>query len=301
MQRAAVIVNPRSGRNRGRAVAEAARAALVAAGLEAAIFETRGPGDATRLAHESAPEHDLLVPVGGDGTVREVLEGLTPDTERPLLIVPCGTANVLAREFGLPLKDPGAAVAAALAGCRRAIDVGLVNGVPFLANVGVGFDADVVHELDRRRRALPAGRSISMASYLPIGLGLLARHRPPPLRVWIDGVELDESFAEIIVCNTANYGGVMSLTPDADCGDGLLDLCLRRRRGRLAVLPHLVSALTRWKDSRGVLRRRARRIEIRAEAAAAVQADGDPRGWTPITIELRERRATFLVPEGAKR
>ncbi len=181
------------------------------------------------------------------------------------------------------------------------MDVGLVNGEPFLANVGIGFEADVVHELDARRRALPEGRSISMLSYLPIGLSLLGRRKSAVLRVTIDDEELDETFAEVVVCNTANYGGVMSLTPEADCGDGLLDLCLRRRGGRLAALPHLVSALTRWKDPRGVRRGRARQIRVDCAAEAMVQADGDPRGRTPVTIELSGGRAIFLVPEGAKR
>lgn len=303
MLRAAVIVNPRSGRNRGLVAAESAARALRSAGLEATILATTSPGDATRLARAAGAHHDLVFPVGGDGTVREVFEGLDADAPLPIGIIPCGTANVLAREFGIPLHDPGRAAAILAAGSRRVIDVGLVNGVPFLANVGIGFDADVVHALDARRRHLPQGRSISMLSYLPIGLGLLRRRKSLPLRVTLDGEVLDEFFSEVIVCNTANYGGVMSVTPGADSGDGRLDLCLRRRSGRLAVLPHLVSALTGWKDPRGVLRRRARhvRVESRAEAQALVQADGDPRGATPIEIEVSERRATFLVPEGAKK
>ncbi len=296
MKHVALIVNPRAGRNRGIICGRKAQDCLDALGCRTELHQTRSPGDATDLARHIASRCDVLFSVGGDGTLTEVVSGLAAPSAVPVAIIPVGTANVVARELKIPLKNPEAAVRAALEGRPQAFDLPQVKGRPFLANVGAGFDADVVHLLHAHRQSLPGDRPISMASYLPLGLKALIRHTPATLNVSIDGEALGGFFADVVVCNTANYGGVMRLTPKARPGDGLLDVYLRRRCSRAGILRHLASGLTGWKDGSAVQRLRGRNITISSMAPVAVQVDGDPAGETPVDISIGTGKLTILAP-----
>lgn len=297
-----LIVNPRAGKNKGTKYGQLAKAQLESWGYVVRYLETTAAAEATDFAKSIGSDCDVVFAVGGDGTVTEVVCGLaTLDEHPPLGIIPVGTANVVARELGIPLGGPKAAVDASLNGSIQEFDLAFSNERPFLANVGAGFDADVVHVLHAHRQALPDKKSISMASYLPIGLGALRRHKAANIRVTIDGNELDGTFADVIVCNTANYGGVMSLTPAANPRDGLLDVYLRRRNGRIGILRHLASAVFRWKDQGAVTRLRGREIQIDSDEPASLQVDGDPAGCTPMRIHLGSQKIKILTPNAGGR
>ncbi|MFT7617713.1 MAG: diacylglycerol kinase (ATP), partial [Planctomycetota bacterium] len=190
-----------------------------------------------------------------------------------------------------------ASVDAALGGTPMDFDLAYANDRPFLANVGAGFDADVVHVLHAHRQSLPEQKSISMASYVPIGLRALSKHKAAKLHVTIDGKPLDITFADVVVCNTSNYGGILSLTPAANPRDGQLDVYLRRRRGRVGILRHLASATFRWKDRGAVERLQGREIVIESDEPVPLQVDGDPAGFTPLRVHLGSQKIKILTPK----
>ena len=177
------------------------------------------PGDAEALAAELAPEVDVLVVFGGDGTVHEVANGLPLGGDGPLVaLLPAGTGNDLARALGLP-PDPVAA-ATELAGARsRTLDL-LDCGPRRAANgVNAGFAAAATDTLSR-----PVKKALGPAAYL-VG-GVKAGVNPPtwPARVEVDGRVVEGEALALVVGNGGSFGGGRWLLPDADVGDGLLDV-----------------------------------------------------------------------------
>ena len=285
----ALIVNPVSGRGKGPPAAARVKSRLESAGHAVRIQETRAAGDAARLAGAAVLNGETVVAVGGDGTLREVVEGTGPDTR--IGLIPAGTANVLARDLGVP-RDPERAACLLLEGTSQPVDMGWVNGRPFLAMVGVGQDADVVRRLAERRNG-----PIRMSSYVLPSIETLFGYRYVTLDVEIDGEPLDVPVYGVIVSNTANYGGIFSVTPDADATDGWLDWQCVVQPGRGAVLGWSMAAIRRRKAGPRLARYgRARRVVVTADDPAPVQVDGDPFGMTPVSIEIAPGRVSIILP-----
>jgi diacylglycerol kinase family enzyme len=177
------------------------------------------PGDAETLTAELAPEVDVLVVFGGDGTVHEVANGLPLGGDGPLVaLLPAGTGNDLARALGLP-PDPVAA-ATELTGARpRRLDL-LDCGPRRAANgVNAGFAAAATDTLSR-----PVKKAQGPAAYV-VG-GIKAGVNPPtwPARVEVGGRVVEGEALAVVVGNGGSFGGGRWLLPDADLGDGLLDV-----------------------------------------------------------------------------
>ena len=184
------------------------------------LYPASDPGDAETLAAELAAEVDVLLVFGGDGTVHEVANGLPlPGGDGPLIaLLPAGTGNDLARAIGMP-PDPVAA-AAELAGARpRPLDL-LDCGPRRAANgINAGFAAAATDVLSRRVK-----KALGPAAYL-VG-GVRAGLSPPtwPARVEVDGRVVEGEALAVVVGNGGSFGGGRWLIPDADVGDGLLDV-----------------------------------------------------------------------------
>jgi YegS/Rv2252/BmrU family lipid kinase len=184
------------------------------------LYPASDPGDAETLAAELAAEVDVLLVFGGDGTVHEVANGLpVPGADGPLVgLLPAGTGNDLARAIGVP-PDPVAA-AAELADARpRRLDL-LDCGPRRAANgINAGFAAAATDVLSRRVK-----KALGPAAYL-VG-GVRAGLSPPtwPARVEVDGRVVEGEALAVVVGNGGSFGGGRWLLPDADVGDGLLDV-----------------------------------------------------------------------------
>ena len=177
--RALLVVNPIAGRGRAEDHAEELARGLEALETEVEIFRTGARGDAAAKVMELAPEVDLVVVVGGDGTLGEVLSELP--AEIPVALLPMGTANVMAWDLGLPRRVP--ALLRAIAARRTVnLDTARVNGRLSFLVLGVGFDGEIVRDVDQRRRG-----PITKAFYVRSVLRCLWRNRPPELRVGVDG------------------------------------------------------------------------------------------------------------------
>ena len=183
------------------------------------VYPAGDPGDAETLAAELAAEVDVLVVFGGDGTVHEVANGLPLGGDGPLVaLLPAGTGNDLARALGMP-PDPVAA-AGELADARpRALDL-LDCGPRRAANgVNAGFAAAATDTLPRALKKV-----LGPAAYV-VG-GVRAGINPPtwPARVEVDGKVVEGEALAVVVGNGGSFGGGRWLIPDADVGDGLLDV-----------------------------------------------------------------------------
>jgi diacylglycerol kinase family enzyme len=287
------VVNPVAGRRLALPLVEAVRHALHGQGASTTQYVTTGPGDAATHVRDLEDEAtDRLVVVGGDGTLREVVDARPTPLPWPVGLVPMGTANLVGREVRMPLGGRAPRVAAALRAAQPwRVDVlrlrqgdGAVGHA--VANVGVGLDAEVVHAVARAR----AGGSGGYARWVrPIWESVQA-FRFPRLRVTVDE-RVTYAAAACIVQNAHNYGGIFELSARAALDSGRLDVVLVKARTRRDLLRILAGALARragrFHDVRVVP---ASRVRVRCASSVAVQADGDPAGRTDLEVER--------VPEG---
>lgn len=188
--------------------------------------ETTSPGHAVELA-AAATGYDVVVAVGGDGTVHEVLNGLMrqPADSRPALaILPTGSGNDTCRTIGVPFDLSEAALLLAT-GERRRFDVGCCNGMFFNNSFAAGLDAKVTAKaVEYKVTKQRSGLWLYFTSLVHV---LFKDLVPFSVRVGYDGGEIGPLDMLIIaVTNGATYGGGFRITPDADPTDGLFDVCV---------------------------------------------------------------------------
>lgn len=291
MKKACFIFNPRSGYNisNPRVVGRVRRfvAAQNAAGvLDARLVSTERPHHATELARAAVADGcELVVAVGGDGTVNEVATGLV-NAPAPVALglIPCGSGNGLGRHLGIPKPD-GNALRTLIGGRVRVIDSAVANAFPFFNMMGLGFDA----EISARFRTLTKR---GLPRYLKIIFSEFFRHKPVRCAVAAlrddGGWERIESDAFILaIGNSDQYGNDGFITPLARIDDGQLDMTLVRRVSPAGALPLAVRLLTRrLYGSRAVTHVRAREFVIERPAAGLIHTDGEPRE-TGARIEVR--------------
>jgi len=297
-RRALVLVNPIAGRGRARGAAEALVAGLTESGIECELHFTGARGDAMRRARSIEAEFDLAVSVGGDGTVGEVLEGLSGRQVPvasvrgvPVAILPIGTANVMSLDLGIP-RDVREVVQMIARGKITALDTARVNAsrLSFLVT-SVGFDAAAVHEVEARRRG-----PITRFDYFTAGLRALWRYEPRRLAVEVDGRELPGRFALVIASNIVHYGGLKVLSADRRIDDGLFEVYLFAKGSRSSLLGYGIRALVSGLPGGSCTRLRARTIRITSDAPAPCQVDGDAFGETPVEIVVDPVQSRLVVP-----
>ena len=289
MRRAALIYNPRSGRQRHARVLDEILATLRAGGFDVEPTPTSGPGQATELARERAREVEVVFAFGGDGTMREAAAGLL-GSPAALGVIPGGTANLLGLALGLP-RNPVAAAVMLRTAPIRPFDVGLAGGSPFLMMVSAGIDAAVLESLDVRLKW-----RFGQAAIVGQGVREWWRYPYPALGLVADGERLEATFAA--VSNIPFYGGAFRLAPDARSDDGWLDLVLFRGAGRRAALSFsldvLRSAHVRRRD---VVVKRVREVLFEGPAGSPAQVDGDLcQERLPLAVRLGEERLRVLAP-----
>jgi len=290
MGRLALVYNPGSGRRRERSAAVSRMvAALARRGISAEAHATEAPGDATRLVREAlAAGAEAIVIHGGDGSVNEALQPLVGG-DTPLAVWPGGTANVLARELGLPADIERVAALIASARVRR-VSVGRAGNRYFLLMAGVGLDAALVRAVNPLLK-----RAIGQGAYWAAGVRHVARWRPQRFVVEVEGREYGAMQA--VIANAPRYGGGLRVTPRARLDSDVLDLCLFDWRGRLAFLHHLAAgAAGAHLGLRGVTYLQAARARVRGDDATWVQVDGEPLGPLPMTFDCVPAALSLMVP-----
>lgn len=235
--------------------------------------------------------YDRILVGGGDGTVNGVATVLA-GTKMPLGILPLGTVNVLARALGIPL-DPQQALLVALGHTERRIDVGTANGQPFLLMGGLGFDGQVIAEVTLRQKEL-----FGPLAYIAAGLQVLTRHKPSDFHIEAPGrAAVDVPAWLVIVANAGLYAYDLSITPEAQMDDGLLDICLFAERNVLDRLTELGAVLTGLHSLHpNVTLFRASRLHITASPNVPLQLDGDPAGISPVTFAVQPGALRVATP-----
>ncbi|HEV7652994.1 MAG TPA: diacylglycerol kinase family protein [Actinophytocola sp.] len=281
--RAAMVVHPASGLGRAGRIADTVAERLRGAVDDLVTVAASTVEESRRLMDRAHDENlDLLVVVGGDGSAHQGVQ-FCADTGVTLAVVPAGTGNDLARTLGAP-KDPLAAtdelVAAIKAGRRRKLDLGRVAGGPWFAGVlCAGFDSAVNERANRMR--WPSGpRRYDLAI-----VAELARLRTGRLSIAQDGAHAELEATQIAIGNIPYYGGGIPICPAADPADGLFDITLVGRAGRVDMIKMLPGLRTgNHVHNPLVTTSRAREVRIGEANGWVAYADGERIGPLPVEV-----------------
>ena len=295
----AVVLNPQKVKKV--AVRRAFEQGRVAAGWDAVEWLSTTPKDFGKglAAGAVASGADVVVAVGGDGTVREVASGLR-GTGVPMAIVPQGTGNLLARNLGLPLALDRA-VEVAFQGVDRPIDVGVLEAVRrdgsttgeevFLVMAGMGLDADMLEATKPELK-----KTIGWIAYADAVWRTLPKSKPFRLRYRIDGREPRSARVHtMVIANCDMLPGGLRIVPDSKPDAGVLEVAGFRPRGPFGVAKVWTTVAVensllrrfawgrrisdrRTTQGRDVIYRRGTHVSLRVDEPVGVQVDGDHLG-----------------------
>ena len=257
-------------------------------GCTVVVRNSLRPGDAERLARAAEPEFEVVVAAGGDGTANAVVNGLA-ENPRTMAVLPLGTANVLARELGLPRRSEALAELIACAAAQP-IWPGRIGDRLFLMMAGIGFDAEVVAAVDSKLK-----RRIGRLAFLWAILLHVIGRRAGELSVRLDAAEYRA--VALIVAKGRFYAGRFVIAPTASLAEPLLDILLFHDSRRIAVLRCLgalaIGVLPRLKN---VTRLRARTVRVSADAPVPMHVDGEPAGNVPAEISVAAQPVWLIRP-----
>jgi YegS/Rv2252/BmrU family lipid kinase len=259
---------------------------------DATLLTPRSQADLNQLLRRHGPDAERIVIGGGDGTISNALPVLL-QLGKPLAVLPLGTANDFAKNLGLP-QDGIACAHVALHGRVHKVDVGLVNGTPFLNVASVGLAAKVTRaqskELKRTWRVLSYG----------IGLIRAAREaRPFLFEIEVDGAGTWSGLAyQVSVGNGRYHGGGLTVAEHAAIDDAKLHLYIIVPGSPWQLLAGIIHLKFGFAKSNVVHRRTAsQQITIRTSQPRSVSADGEIRTMTPARFTLLPRELQVVVPQ----
>lgn len=291
-RRVLLLVNPAS---RQGGAAFAIPPLLEAEGVRVRVGKANSREDVGRLIEAAAEEVDAVVVGGGDGSLNAALPALLR-TGLPLGVLPLGTANDFARTVGIP-ADPRAAVAVIAAGATRRVDLGSVNGHPFLNVASLGLSSDLAERLTGAGK-----RRWGRLSYPVAALSVLAKARPFRAMIVAKDRAVRVKTYQIAVGNGRYYGGGLPVRHDACVADGRLDLYSLEFKavGRL-----LLSALAfrrgrhgAWREVRDV---QCTRFQVRTRRPRPVNLDGELLTLTPARFNLLPLALAVYAPAAPAR
>jgi diacylglycerol kinase (ATP) len=298
------LVNPASANgSTGRRWPELARRAA-AAGLEGATLFSERQGHLAELAREAALDGaELLVVVGGDGSVNEVVNGLAGLGRQPAVaVVPRGTGWDFSRTFGIPRKIDDA-VQIALQGDVRTIDLGRASyrawdgsdATAWFANVAsAGMSGAIAKRANETTKAL-GGK----ASYLWATFAVFSGWEATEIEVAVDGERRAGPMFDVVIANGRFFGGGLEICPEAEPDDGLFDVLTIgdvTKRDLVQTMPKMYRGTHLPHPKAELLRGSS--VTVTSETPLPIELDGEQPGTTPVTFEVTAGALRLRVPRG---
>lgn len=290
-----LIVNPRSGTSEKGRVIKYAIERMLGVGVCIETVYTERPAHATELSAAAAADGvDIVVAVGGDGTVNETARGLC-NTSSILGIIPMGSGNGLARHLNIPM-NPMKAVDVLTAGRVEECDYCTVNDRPFFCTFGMGFDAAVSDRFASR----PGNRGL--INYVRSAVEEILHFKPEEYTISCDNETLTERAFLIACCNASQYGNNAYIAPMASVKDGLMDVTVFHSgtllRQALNGIDMMLGAI---REGPRVHTFRTDRLVINRRAPGPVHIDGDPASMgTRLVVRCHPRALRVLSPGEVK-
>ncbi|WP_439647963.1 diacylglycerol kinase [Cohnella mopanensis] len=294
--RARLIYNPTSGREEVKRKLAAILQRLERGGIETSCHATESKGDAIKAASNAVERgFDMIISAGGDGTLNEVVNGISNYEKRPALgILPLGTTNDFARAHGIPRKWENACDLLT----RRyttPVDVGQANGRYFINIAGGGSLTELTYEVPSKLKTM-----VGQLAYYMKGLEKITRLNPTLMRIEAEGIgEFHEEFMLFLIANSNSVGGFDRLAPDASTNDGVFDV-LALRKCNLAEFLRIATLVMRGEpvlNDSHFIHFRTNKIIVESDQRVQLNVDGEFGGTLPCTFNLLPAHLNVVVDE----
>jgi len=221
-----------------------------------------------QIAKDAVGKFEMVVAVGGDGTVNEIASAIV-GTGTQLGIIPFGSGNGLARFLGIPM-DTVKAIKTLTTGRVEAIDSATLNGRPFFNMAGMGFDAHIaeVFSHDKKR---------GFITYIKSAFEEIRKYKPELYRVEIDGKMMEREAFMLSFANSSQYGNNAHISPDASVQDGLIDVCVIKQFPFWRLIEMGIRMMTKTTNKSSYLEIfRGKHVNVKRIASGPVHLDGEP-------------------------
>jgi len=284
------IVNPVSGVGRCKGIEKILEKYLDTKKYSYRVVYTEQAGHAVVLSRDASGQAiDIVVAVGGDGTVNEVAQGLV-GTGTSLGIIPAGSGNGLSRHLNIPM-NVGRAIEIINKGKVLRIDTANLNEDLFVNVAGVGFDASIAKKFAKSGKR-------GFLAYFKITAGTYQSYKARKYKLVIDGKELVRKALFISFANSSQFGNNASIDPKASVDDGFIDVCIVRRIPfwkTVLVAPLLF--IKRFDRTPYIEIIRAREVQVTRKKGKGIHLDGDPKKISrEFTVKINPSSLNVLVP-----
>lgn len=273
MKKMLFVMNPYSGQKRANKVLVEILEMMGQAGYDVTVHMTAGSGDASQAVQRLAPQMDVVVCCGGDGTFNETVSGLLASgVDIPVGYIPAGSTNDFAAGLKLP-TDILDAVRSILTGTPHAYDAGDFGGrfFSYVASFGAFTKASYTTPQSIKN-------ALGHTAYVLEGISELSQIRKEHIRMDIDGEIVEDDFLFGAICNSTSVGGILTLDPDqVDMCDGKLEVLLVRAPQSLLEITECIQAVQsqHYNDCAMITFRSASRIEVTADPEMPWTLDGE--------------------------
>ncbi|WP_404302975.1 diacylglycerol/lipid kinase family protein [Paenibacillus sp. DP01] len=294
MKKAMVIVNPSSGKEESLQHVRNVEEILREQGYAVTVEETARELDATRFCVTACQEtYDLVVSLGGDGTLHETINGFMDQDHRPKLgVIPLGTVNDFARALQIPLS-PELAIRTLTSARVKAVDMGLLNGRVFANVVATGSLAESLSAVSSDDKSM-----FGTFAYIKEGMKELINHPAHPLIVRYDDKTWEGESPLFLAALTNSVGGFEKLVPGAAVDDGLLHCFIFKNLNILNTVTASISLfLGNLKDHKDVVYFTAKHVSVSSAESVSTNVDGEEGPSLPIEVRILPRHIEVIVPE----
>lgn len=293
MKRARIIYNPTSGRELFKKHLPEVLESLEIAGYETSCHATTAEGDAIEAA-KKAVEYgfDIIIASGGDGTLNEVVAGVSEFEKRPKIgLIPMGTTNDFARAVHIP-RDIKKAVDIIIKGDSIPVDVGLVNNRYFINIAGGGRITELTYEVPSKLKTM-----LGQLAYYLKGIEMLPSINATKVRIEYDGEVFEDEVMMFLVGLTNSVGGFEKLAPNSSINDGLFSLLILKKVN-IAEFIRVASLALRGDHLADphVIHKKAKHIKVTSEDKVLLNLDGEYGGNIPATFQNLYRHIEVFVP-----
>lgn len=292
-----IIINPTAGREQAIKYEKQIIHTLKDTYPNITVEHTKGEKDATRFAKKAAEDHyDLVVTLGGDGTINEAVNGLAPFNHPPKLgIIPMGTVNNLARSLNIPMK-PDDAIELLLSGTETKIDIGVANSDTYFTDMlGIGDVAKAIHSVEIEEKS-----KIGSIAYAKAITKEILDDQPFPIKLEMEANTWEGDVSAVLFLLIDSIGGFQTIVDVVEKGDGYFHVFAIKQLNLAEVTKMTPSILTgNLPQSDNVQYFKARSIKITSDGEDRQESaiDGEQGPNLPIDIKVLHQHITVISNE----
>lgn len=293
MKKARIIYNPTSGREVFKKELPTVLQMFEQAGYETSTHATTCAGDATKATNDATErEFDVIVAVGGDGTINEVINGMADHEKRPRLgIIPQGTTNDFARALGIP-RDVKKAANIILNDTSMLLDIGKLNDQYFMNIAGGGRLTELTYEVPSKLKTM-----LGQFAYYVKGIEMLPTLKPIRTKIELDDEIIEDDIMLFLVANTNSVGGFEKLAPDAKMNDGYFEVIILTKTNLAEFIGIATRALRgAHLGMKQLVYKKSRYVKVTADDKMQLNIDGEYGGILPGEFRSLQQHIEFFVP-----